>query len=597
MNSKSTGIWFVIAALLGGFIFSLKHYHQQPVPAGVLGGLQSSAVTGIQITSDAQTIRADLTNGTWQLTQPVIYPAQAAAVSALLDALQNLTPASRISAAELSEHDEASAEYGFDDPQFTIAVEAGGQHWQLKVGNKTAPGDQVFLQVAGVDGAFVAAADWLKFIPRSAENWRDTTLVDAVTSFDWIVLTNNAKGIAMEFRRDPTNHLWRMIRPLPARADGERITEALEKLRAAHAAQFVTDDPKADLTAFGLQPAELDLWLGRGSNWVAAIHAGKSPTNDATLAFIKREGWNAVMTAAKEPLAAWRGSVNDFRSPNLIELTAPVAEIEVRGLNNFILQRHGSNDWSVVGEKFPADAENAQTFVKLLAGLRVAEYVKDVVTAPDLQAYGLATPSRQIILRSVAGDSNAVIAQLVFGAAQTNEIFVRRADEDFVYGLALADFSQLPEAGWEFRDRRTWNFSETNVAQVTLRQNGKTRQMLRVGANQWSPAPGSKGWQGIIENPPAIEETVHRLGELTAAGWVGRNFTEPEKYALNTNNLQITIELKNGEREVVDFGGELPAAQTALAAVTLDGERWAFVFPPVLYQFILSYLTIPANVP
>jgi hypothetical protein len=90
---------------------------------------------------------------------------------------------------------------------------------------------------------------------------------------------------------------------------------------------------------------------------------------------------------------------------------------------------------------------------------------------------------------------------------------------------------------------------------------------------------------------------VHRLGELTAAGWVGRNFTEPEKYALNTNNLQITIELKNGEREVVDFGGELPAAQTALAAVTLDGERWAFVFPPVLYQFVLSYLTIPANVP
>ena len=47
----------------------------------------------------------------------------------------------------------------------------------------------------------------------------------------------------------------------------------------------------------------------------------------------------------------------------------------------------------------------------------------------------------------------------------------------------------------------------------------------------------------------------------------------------------------------MDFGGELSQAQTALAAVTLDGERWAFVFPPVLYQFVLSYLTIPANVP
>ena len=47
----------------------------------------------------------------------------------------------------------------------------------------------------------------------------------------------------------------------------------------------------------------------------------------------------------------------------------------------------------------------------------------------------------------------------------------------------------------------------------------------------------------------------------------------------------------------MDFGAELPRVQTALAAVTLDGERWAFVFPPVPYQFVLSYLTIPANAP
>ena len=100
---------------------------------------------------------------------------------------------------------------------------------------------------------------------------------------------------------------------------------------------------------------------------------------------------------------------------------------------------------------------------------------------------------------------------------QTNGVFVHRADEDFIYAITPEDFSRLPEAGWEFRDRRIWNFSETNVAQITLRQNGKTRTMVHDGENKWSLAPGS---QGII-NPPAIEETVHRLGELTALGWVG----------------------------------------------------------------------------
>ena len=159
--------------------------------------------------------------------------------------------------------------------------------------------------------------------------------------------------------------------------------------------------------------------------------------------------------------------------------------------------------------------------------------------------------------------------------------------------MTTEDLNRLPENGWEFRDRRIWNFTENDVAQITLCQNGKTRTLVHDGANKWSLAAGS---QGMI-NPPAIEESAHRLGELAATGWVARNLAEPEKLGFNTNNLQITVKLKTGENLAVDFGAELPHAQTALAAVTLDGERWAFIFPPVLYQFVLSYLTIPANVP
>jgi hypothetical protein len=253
------------------------------------------------------------------------------------------------------------------------------------------------------------------------------------------------------------------------------------------------------------------------------------------------------------------------------------------------LQRQGSNDWQIAGEKFSADAENAQLFIKTLAGLRVAEFVKDVVTAPDLPAYGLTTPTHQITLRSAAGDTNSVIVQLSFGTNQNNEVFVRRADEDFVYTVTVEDFNRLPESAWEFRERHIWDFPEGDAVQITLHQGGKTRQIVHNGSNKWSLAAGS---QGII-NPPAIEETTHRLGGLTVAGWVGRNVTEPEKFGLNTNNLQIVIELKNSAKYTVDFGAELPSSQTALAAVTLDGERWAFVFPPVLYQFVLSYLAIP----
>jgi hypothetical protein len=590
MNSKTTGIWFTIAVALFALIFIFEHFLRPAAaePSRILPELRPPAVTSVQvIPSGALEIRADRTNGAWLLTKPITYPAQPAAIEALLDALQKLTPATRISAAELRNHRNADVEFGFETPRISLVIETGGQRRQLLVGNKTPPGDQVFLRVVGMDGAFVADADWLKFIPLSANDWRDTALVNANNSgLDWIVLTNGTKVI--ELRRDATNHLWRMIRPFPARADADRITDALQHLQTARGTQFITDDPK-DLAAFGLQPADLDLWLGHGTNFISAIHVGKSPTNDPTQVFARRERWNAIVTTVKEPLSPWRGSVNDFRDSHLLELTAPVAEIEVHGQDNFTLQRQGSNDWQIAGEKFVADAENAQLFIKTLAGLRIAEFVKDVVTTPDLPAYGLATPTRQITLRSAAGDTNGVMVQLSFGTNQNNEVFVRRADEDFVYAITTNDFNRLPEAGWEFRERHIWDFSETNVAQITIHQNGKTRQIVRNGPNKWSFAAGS---QGII-NPPAIEETAHRFGGLTAAGWVGRNVTEPEKFGLNTNNLQIVIELKNSTKYTVDFGAELPSSQTALAAVTLDGERWAFVFPPVLYQFVLSYLTIP----
>ena len=455
------------------------------------------------------------------------------------------------------------------------------------------PGDQVFLRVVGVDGAFVADAGWLKYLPQTATDWRETTLVEAGGGYDAIVLTNGAKAI--ELHLDPTNHLWRMTRPLQARADSDRINRALEQLRSARVAEFVTDNPQADLGAYGLQPADLDLWMSHGGGLADGLHTGKTATNDATLVYAKREGWNSVVRTLKEPLAAWHGSVNDFRDTHLIDFTTPVAEVEVavadNSNNHFTLQQKGASGWQVAGETFPVDAENVQTFIKLLGSLKATEFVSDVATPADLQTYGLARPLIQITLRPAAGDTNQALAQLAFSAPQTNGVFVRRSDEDFIYALDPTDLNRIPESGWEFRDRRIWNFPEQDIAGLTVHQNGQTRQLVHNGRNQWSLAPGSRGQI----YPPTIEETAHRLGDLVAIGWVARKINKPELFGVTTNSLQIVIDLKNGQKRTLDFGN--PIASQPLALVTLDGECWAFIAPAALYELVLNYLTIPVNGP
>jgi Domain of unknown function (DUF4340) len=598
MNSKTTGFWFVIAAALGVAILAVRHVVHPPAgpDSTVLPQLRAADVTKVRILyTNAPEICAVRTNGQWFLTQPLYYPGQSVAIESLLDAIQKLVPSPRITAAEMREHKNVEADFGFVNPPLSLVIEAGDQPWQLAVGYKTAPGDQVYLHVVGIDGASVVNAQWLDFVPRSPDQWRDTSLINVGrNNFDWIVLTNGPKIV--ELRRNPTNGLWRMLRPLQARADAERIADSLQRLQTARVLQFVTDDPKADLTAYGLQPADTDLWLSGQSNLVTALHIGKSPADDSTLVYARREGWNTVFKVAKDALSPWRMAVNDFRDPYLLGFTPPVAEVEVTGPstnNNFIVRQQGSNDWTIVGEKFAADTESVQRFIKDLAGLRTSEFVKDVVTAPDLPAYGLDDPSRKIILRSTAGDTNSVIVQLNFGTNQDNKIFVRRSDEDFIYAVTVADFHQrLPEAGWQLRDRHIWNFSPADVAQITIHQHGKTRQIVRSSSGKWSLAPGSTG---VIAGAN-VEQTVERLSQLTAAAWAGRNESAPE-WGFAPDNLQVTIELKDGKKFTVDFGLEIRQLQTALAAVTLDGERWTFEFPPVAYQFVLSYLMIPANVP
>lgn len=596
MNSKHTLTWFIIAVALFAFIFAYRFFERPAGPQSlqILPGLLPSAVTAVQVSPlNAAEISAVSTNSNWLLIQPVVYPAQSAAIAGLLGVLQKLSAAVLISPAELSQTHDANAQYGFDAPQISLVIQSGDDRREILVGNKTAPGDQVFLHVVGSEGVYVTDTSWLKFIPQSANDWRDPALVTGENNYDSITLTNGAKIITLDY--NATNRLWQMIQPLTARANSDYISKALQQLQTARASQFVTDNSNADLTAFGLQPADLDLWLDRGTNVAAAIHFGKSSTNDSSQLFARREGWSTIVTTPREPVSPWYGAVNDFRDPYLLELTAPVAEIELIGpkTNHYSIQRKDANTWQIPGETFPVDPDTVQYLISALVHLRVCEFVKDVVTPAELPGYGLATPSRQIILRSAIGDTNAVIAGLLFGNSTTNEVYVRRADENFIYAVTPEDYGRLPEgAPWEFRDRRIWNFKESEVAKITVRQNGKTLDMIRNGANQWSVGAGS---QGVI-NGPALEEVAHDLGDMEAVVWWSRGVSDPAQFGLKPGNLSVTVTLKNGSALTTDFGSSL-SGQTSLAAVTLDGERWVYIFSPAVYQLVMSYLAAPVNTP
>ena len=597
MNSKSTWVWLMVATVLFAVIVGLKFFGGKPaaVVTHVLPGFKPAAVTSVQVRpADQLEIRADRTNDVWELTKPIAYPAQAASIAALLDALEKLQPAALITGAEVRQRTNADAEFGFGNPQATLALLTPGERKQIIVGTNTAPGDQVYVQVVGTEGVFVVDAEWLKLIPRNVEQWRDTGLLDLTKlAFNRITVSNAGTVIELQFHA--TNRVWRLTRPIPARADNPRLEGILQKLLTLRVTQFVTDNPQADLEPYGLHSPELEIAFGRGTNAPVRVQFGRSPTNDPSLVYARRGDGPTIVTVPRETLVPWRESPNEFRNQHLLTLAQPVDQIEVRDGESFTLARQADNTWRVAGQELPVDSSLVAEFLHTLATVPIVQF-KDAITEPDLPAYGLAEPRRQIVLRSAitngAGPTNIIVADLAFSPPKDEKVFVRRADENPVYAIRLVDYEKLPVAAWQLRERRLWNFTTNDVARLTIRQDGKVRELERNGTNSWGFAPGS---QGMI-NDLAVEEAVYRYGELAAASWVARGAEQLPAHGFNTNKLALTFELKNGTKHSVEFGGASPAPYP-YAATLVDGQIWIFEFPLGLYQLTMSYLAIPANVP
>lgn len=358
MSPRNTWLWVTLALGIFAFIFFFERHWREPEsrPPRVLAELKAGAVTSVQVRRSGQfEIRADRTNGAWQLTRPLQYPAAAPAIEDLLRALEQLQALAHIGAAELRQHTNTDEEFGFDAPQASVQILEEGYRHQLLVGARTQPGDQVFLQVPGVEGIFVADAALLKLLPASANDWRDPALVKlSQASFDRVSVTNAGAAFVLQRGADK---LWRLAHPLPARANATNVQAALRLLDNLRVTRFVTDDPKADAESHGLQPPELSLVFSLGTNITLQLQFGKSPTNDAHQVFARRLGWPAIVTVARETLAPWRADSTSFRDRHLFTPTRSVDAIELRGSEDFTLRRQGTNSWRVLPLDLPGDAE------------------------------------------------------------------------------------------------------------------------------------------------------------------------------------------------------------------------------------------------
>lgn len=602
MNAKNTWTWLVVAGALFAFIFFFERHWGKPPPGPppLLPGLKADVITRIVIFSETlpdREIRVELTNANWWMTQPVAYPAQKSRIVELLAVLEQLVPATSITPGELQRRPGMEEEFGLENPPTSLVLHQDGVVTTLKFGRRTAPGDQVFAQIVGREGIYVLDAEVLKLLPASADDWRDRALVDFQgLKFDTINITNAGRVIKLQF--EATNQVWRVRQPLPARADGTYLLAMLQALQSTSVGSFVPAEGRADLETLGLQPPELSLAFAQGNVNAVLLQFGK--TNATGQCYARRDGLDSIVTIPAEILAPWRQEFFRFRDLQLLAVPRALTAVEVRGKENFTLERTGTNQWRIAAEKFPVDPERAQDFLGQLGSLEIVEFVKDVVSAQEFGLYGLTSSVRQVVFKTAAlgADTNGGHLRLEFGSTSTNSsgeiIYARRSDEASVYAVRLADFQALPSAGWQLRDRRVGSFAPSELTRLLARKGGWTRELVRSGTNSWALGPGS---QGVIDHDCTAEVVLH-LGQLRATPWVARGAAAADdaRFGFGTNSLTLALEMKTGDKLELQFGG-YSSAKYPYARVTLEGEPWVFEFPSAFYSFLLSCLSVPSGAP
>ena len=556
----------------------------------------AAAVSAVQVRRGNQfPVRAERTNDAWMLTAPLAYPGQTAAIEGLLKRLQNLGPQTRISAEELSARKQTAADFGLAEPSAVVMLQQGRDRKDIQFGSKTPAGDQIYLQLVGATAIYVVGADLFDRLPRTPNDWRDTTLLNlSGLKYDRLEARPAARGLTIRYEATNQNYYLHRFGQT-ARADMTRLNDLFFKIQTTYVTQFVTDDPKADLELYGLQPPELELAVAQGTNDIAVVQFGKSSANEAGQVYARHLSHSNIVLVSTQLVSALRASFNDLRDRRLLAFAPETVEsIDVRGQEIFALQRQTNGSFTLIGpQTLTADPADARQWLVHLSQLEVTDFVKDGVT--DFSAYGLDTnqPARQYLVKVLPTNAAAplVLPRLDFGATTNNRVFVRRSDEDSVYALPLVDYQRMPAASWQFRDRAVWSFDPTNIVRVTIKQSGRTRQLVRNAEGEWTSAAGARDFV----NPFSTEETLYRLGHLTAVYWSARGETNRTALGFAEAGHEINIELKSGDKTQalsLEFGGRA-ASQLPYAAVNLEGQLWFFEFPLPRYLEVTRDLSIP----
>ncbi|MFA6563259.1 MAG: DUF4340 domain-containing protein [Verrucomicrobiia bacterium] len=602
MKPKTTLILLVIAAAMGLFIWlkdsQLPSTADRESRAKRIFDMKGDDITKIQVALNTSNLVGRVViekeKDKWQLREPLAYRASGSEVNSICSALEFLNRDGVITPAELKAKGGKLSDYGLDKPPVELTFWKKDKQTAIKVGKASPVGSTVYIQLAGKDDILMVDKSLLTKLDRKVDELRDKTVAEFSTlQANRLEIVQGKKSIEVVKASKPgaaatsaADKVWRIAQPLVARADQGKVDGLLDKLHGLQAESFATDKP-ADLTTYGLDQPQLELTVYTTEHEGAVtVQFGGAVKDDATKVYCKRKGSDTVLTIRGDALKDFSAPVNDLRDKKLADFNSDDArQIAISFASQPIRLVKEKDDWKLTEpESIRAENDQVGNLLTQLTGLEAKEFVADVVADPA--KYGLDRPYYSITVKkdappppapamSAATSTNApAVSATAKAAASTNVatattaiavpaakpelmtaielqfgkedkekklIYIKRADEPYIYAVESAVFEKLPKTALALRNRTLIATEKSKVTKLSS-QHGATTITIEKKDDKWKLAPGV---QGVLDTN-VVDDVLWAVTGLNAEKFISTSAADRPKFGLDKPAWTLNFDVNEG---------------------------------------------------
>lgn len=492
--------------------------------------------------------------GTWRITTPVDFPADAQVVDRLITSLSALQVDPKANGF-VADHVHDFASYGLEPPAATIELKpfAAGVAPVVVMVGAAVPEQKgrVYLRIGGRDDVLSVDSAFVAKLPGDLKAMRNRFVAQISPA---AVRRIEIEGPGGPFRLERDRQGWTSSAPAEARADKERVDALLKAVVDLQSSEFFAPgsvpDPKLDPPL-----RRLKIWSGSSGKGTSdkpafSLALGRHDVLRKVV-FGQVEGDNSILALPDVFQSALPSNAFAFRDRSLpavqptnvvrLTITRPGRTTDLSPSQ----ERDTPNAWRMTEPvKAGADMQAVTAALARLAELQASEYLPTPDENDD--PYGLRKPAMEIRWETTVPNAQATTRTLKIGSPVKNDPTKFYGSlTDFPADFTIAAETLVPFTA-EFHENRVLSFRPQSVRRLVLETETRTLAYTR----RMRTAPGAVAWASEAGTPTEgvdlsrFDSLVAGLSELRTQRFLQYQGAFPPGAGLSRPRLTITAELE-----------------------------------------------------